>query len=419
MPGVHMVGASALRDFEEYFGRTPTHIVRAPGRVNLIGEHIDYHRLPVMPFALDRAVYVVFATADGSGSDRPPGRVRIATGAGKIAEGAFEPDEFMLDGTSDGTPAGTLDGALAKLPAGDWRNYVRAAAQSLMAENGATTGMDAWVASDLPVASGLSSSSALVVAVGLALARANQIVVGRRAFAEKMASAERFTGTQGGGMDQAASLLSQEGCLSLIDFGPLRVEHVPFPDELRVLLASSGEVAEKSGTVQAEYNERRETGARALDRVSRDLGYGGATFRGLLTGVPAAKILSTAAELLDPQELSRFNHVVTEWYRVRLARKALESRDHAGLGRLLTASHASLRDDYGVSTPALDALVAAAQNAGALGARLTGAGFGGSAVALTTRDTEKAVRDALVEVAGSSEAVISVRPAAGAGVVEI
>jgi galactokinase len=412
-----MVTENALCSFEAEYGRPPTHIARAPGRVNLVGEHVDYHMLPVMPFAIDRAVYLLFAPA---GVTAPGGvsRVRIATAAGEFEaagktpgggrpDALFQADDFQLDGE------------ISRLPAGDWRNYVRAAAQSLVLEQDAATGIDAWVASDLPVAAGLSSSSALVVAVGLALARVNEVVVGRRAFAEQMARAERFTGTRGGGMDQAASLLSREGCVSWIEFDPLGVEHVSFPDDLRVLLADSGEVAEKSGPDQEAYNQRRETGARALERVSSALGRGGATFREILRAVPATEILGAASDHLNPMELSRFSHVVTEWYRVRLARKAVEAGDAAGLGRLLYAAHASLRDDYEVSTPALDLLVAAARNAGALGARLTGAGFGGSVVVLATSETERDVRDALVGATGSESSVLGVRPADGAGVMEL
>ena len=159
-----------LQAFEERYGRSATHIARAPGRVNLIGEHIDYHHLPVMPFAIERAISVVFAPASGGSGD---GRVRIGTAQGELAAADFEADHFEV---SD---------QLEKLPAGDWRNYVRAAAQSLASEQQISGGLDAWVVSDLPVAAGLSSSSALVVAVGLALGRVNEVVVGRRAFAEQ------------------------------------------------------------------------------------------------------------------------------------------------------------------------------------------------------------------------------------------
>jgi galactokinase len=399
------------------YGRPATHVVRAPGRVNLIGEHIDYHDLPVMPFAIDAAVYVVFAAAErqvaGSAS-----RVRISSAAGS----GESVQECAVDSPADDFQADEfrLDSRIERLPGGDWRNYVRAAARSLRQEQGAGIGVDAWVVSDLPVAVGLSSSSALVVGVGLALARANECLMGGRAFAQQMAGAERFTGTEGGGMDQAASLLSKMGCVSRIGFAPLSVEHVPFPDDLRVMLANSGDTAEKSGGVQDQYNERRETGTGALVVVSEALGVGAPeSYSELLADRDVGEVLEFAEGALDQRALSRFRHVVTEWERVRGAKHALEAGEFAELGRLLFASHQSLRDDYEVSTPTLDRLVEAARRAGALGARVTGAGFGGSVVVLATKGTEREVRDAMVEATGSEAAVMSVRPSDGASVMEM
>ncbi|MEN8374009.1 MAG: galactokinase [Gemmatimonadota bacterium] len=394
--------------FRMRYGRSPTHAVRAPGRVNLIGEHIDYHGLPVMPFAIDRAVTVLLAPSlAGSGA----GRVRIANSASDLVG-----DDFRLF-----EPIVPLGG-------GDWRNYPRAAAKALAEHESSemicTRGVDALVASDLPTGAGLSSSSALVVGVGLALAHVNGLETDRMAFAARMARAERFVGTEGGGMDQAACMLSRDRHVSLLSFEPLSVEYLRFPEELSVLVADSGDVAEKSGSVRVAYNERRASGASALVAVAAAVGYAGASFAELLTAFDARELLEAAAGVLagnfgddvgEGRGLRRFRHVVTEARRVANAREALVNGDAERLGALLTASHASLRDDYEVSTPSLDELVEVALHAGALGARLTGAGFGGAAIALVNAADEEAVRAALEVVAGA-DAVMSARPSGGATV---
>ena len=378
--------------FESLYGERPTHVVRAPGRVNLIGEHVDYHDLPVMPFATDLALWIAFRRR----ADR---RLRIGT-----TEPGMEPEELEL------VPE------IGSRESGDWRNYVRAAARSLVRVQEVKRGADALVLSDLPVASGLSSSSALVVGVGLMLARIADAELDRARFAEQMAIAERYTGTRGGGMDQAACLLSRAAHVSLMDFDPVRVRPIPFPAGAVVVVADSGERAEKSGAVQAAYNERRESGIRALGAVADDFGRSDAGYRELVDAFGESECLERGAELLEPQEFSRYRHVVTEYGRVRAAVDALETVALAELGRLLDASHASLRDDYGVSTPALDRLVACARDAGALGARLTGAGFGGSVLALVEAAQAERVGEALASETGDPEAVRRVRPSDGASV---
>jgi len=378
--------------FEEVYGEYPTHVVRAPGRVNLIGEHVDYHDLPVMPFATDLAIRIAFRRRN----DR---RLRIhTTGPG------MEPEDLEL-----------IPEIESREP-GDWRNYVRAAARSLVRVQKIQRGADAVVVTDLPVASGLSSSSALVVGVGLMLAHIADADLERARFAEQMAIAERFTGTRGGGMDQAACLLSTGGHVSLMEFDPVRVRPVPFPEGAAVVVADSGQRAEKSGAAQAAYNERRETGIRALGRVADDFGRSDAGYRALVDAFGEAECLERGTEILEPHELSRFRHVVTEYGRVRAAIEALEGGALRDLGRLLDASHASLRGDYGVSTPRLDELVVAARGAGALGARLTGAGFGGSILALVSPDDCEGVVEALASVAGSRDAVRRAVPSDGASV---
>ncbi|HSM35971.1 MAG TPA: galactokinase family protein [Longimicrobiales bacterium] len=406
------MGDSAARRFQDVFGRLPTIAVRVPGRVNLIGEHIDYHGLPVLPFAIDRGLTVLASPA----SDRHPARVRFMTAAPGLPA-----DDFDL-----GEP-------MAPLGSGDWRDYPRAAASWIVAMGGAGRGLDALVVSDLPMASGLSSSSALVVASALALSRVNEYPVEPLTLAEQLAAAERFTGTRGGGMDQAACLLSRRDHATRLSFDPLRAEHVPFPRDLSVIVVDSGERAAKAGSVQAPYNDRRSVGAAALAAVAGRLGMTDATYPRLLHERPADELLDVARGTLEATPFARFRHVVTEAGRVDAASAALSAWDGDRLGRLLMASHASLRDDYEVSTPRLDAIVEAALEAGALGARLTGAGFGGSVIVLAEVESAPDLGDALrawcegagfpvggrrdVEAqAAPHDAVMLVRPAAGAEV---
>jgi len=343
--------------------------VSAPGRVNLIGEHIDYHGGAVLPIALRRRIHVTYRA-------RPDRRIRARS------EG-YGAREF------EWTPG------LVPVAAGDWENYLRAAAQAVAAKWGAAAGVDAGIVSDLPPAAGLSSSSALLVAFTLALLRAN----GREAsFAELMEvlpDAEQFVGTRGGGMDHAASLASRAGCASLIEFDPLSVRHIPVPEGWSFLVANSGENAEKSGAVRELYNARRRAGTAALERL------GLRSYRDAAVGLGAN---------LPPEERDAFEHVTTEFRRVRQAVEAWSHADALLFGRLLLDSHASLRDRLRVSTPALDRLVEAAMDAGALGARLTGAGFGGCAVIFCRTQDLARVRSAL----SPSYELIDAQPGPGA-----
>ena len=288
------------------------HCVRAPGRVNLIGEHIDYHGLPVFPMALQRCVTIHFAP-----------RADTLIRAESVG---FQPREF------DWRPS------LDRAPAGDWSNYLRAAALAVSGKWGVGRGIDASIISDLPPAAGLSSSSALLTAFALALLRANQINATFEQLIDILPDGEQFVGTRGGGMDHAASLASHAGHASLIRFNPIRVELVSLPPRWTFFVIDSRIKAEKSGAVRDRYNFVRDHP--------------------------------------DPR------HVPAEAERVLQAADAMRHDQPERFGELMLASHASLRDNLQVSHPELDAIVEAALAAGALGARLTGAGFGGSVVAL-------------------------------------
>ena len=364
---------SLRQAFEAAFGTRPTHLSRAPGRVNLIGEHTDYNDLPVLPMALHREVRIVALPRDD-------GLIRLEN-----VRGEFAAVEFRL---GDDIPRG---------PLGHWGNYVRAPAQELSRHSSISRGFDGVVHSSVPVASGLSSSSALVNAVGLALMRINRVDLDPLAAADLMAEAERYTGTRGGGMDQAISMAAREGCASRIDFSPLRASHVEVPDDWRFVVADSGIRAEKSGSARASYNLRRAQCEEAIEWVGKVLADRGLIPRDVLGYAPLVALLghdallSAGAGILREEGLKRFRHVVSEARRVDEACEALRRRDIAGFGALMDASHTSLAKDFEVSIRELDQLVEIARRGGAVGARLTGAGFGGCVVALSPKDGAQTV----------------------------
>lgn len=335
MPPAHTHVRTAFR---EAFGLGASGVAFAPGRVNLIGEHIDYHGGPVLPAALQRGVTVAW----GNRQDTHVHALSVDS------EGEPRHATARFDLTAIGD----------SVPGGGWANYLKAAATMALQEH--PTGLNLLVTSDLPEASGLSSSSAVIVATGLAMLAASRQLESltdtrRLELAAQLADAERYVGTSGGGMDQAASLGGRTGCALRIDFDPLRWRAVPFPEPLRLIVAHTGVRAEKSGAAQARYNDIR-----------------------------ASRHQPEVAE-----------HVRTETERVDQLEAALVAGDAAACGALMDASHASLRDRLRVSHPALDALVNVARDTGAYGARMTGAGFGGSIVALADRGSASSILAAL------------------------
>ena len=352
------------RAFAGRYGRAPRGF-RAPGRVNLIGEHTDDNGGFVLPMAIDRSTYVAAAARE----DR---RVFVHS---LNREESFE---FDLD-----RPGETRRGI--------WLDYVEGVARALESKGARLRGAEMMLLSEVPAGAGLSSSAALEVSSGLALASVSGAQVARIELALAGQEAEHtYVGAMVGIMDQFVAARAREGHALLIDCRTLEATHVPF-DTSRVCVCIT-DTNVKHELSASEYNARRaecEEGVRLL--------------RSFLPGIEQLRDVSVEdferhAEHLPEVVRRRCRHVVTENERTLAAARALRAGDLAGMGRLMYESHYSLRDDYEVSSPELDVLVELARGlGGVLGARMTGGGFGGSTVTLLSRerfaDFERAVTD--------------------------
>ena len=344
------------RAFVDLYGNPPTTTAAAPGRVNLIGEHTDYNDGFVLPAALPLRTTVELSPRD----DRT---VRVCSR--EFPEQGIQ--TFSLDRLAE---------------TGDWTDYVRGMAWALT-DHGVSRGFDVRIASDVPVGSGLSSSAALLIAVGRALRDAFHLDIDDLVLARTARRAETdFVGAPVGIMDQMACSLADEDSALFIDTRTLAYERVPLPSTAELLVIDSGV---RHSHVTGEYRVRREECARAAAALGVE------TLRDV-----DERALEAIAALPEPLN-RRARHVVTENARVRAAVTALRSSDLVEVGRLFAASHRSMRDDFQVSTPAVDALVETAQSVrGVYGARLTGGGFGGSIVALTEPGRAIAAGEAIV-----------------------
>lgn len=337
---------SALIDkFARTFAAAPDIIVRAPGRVNLIGEHTDYNDGFVLPMAINYDVRI----AARARSDRV---VRLHSVRFDQA------DSFDLS-------------CVVRLHSGpSWANYVRGVVDVLQREGYVLQGLDAAIEGNVPIGAGLSSSAALELASLTAFRLLSGLTISPVCAALLCQRAEsEFVGVRCGIMDQLISSLGRENHALLIDCRSLEHSPVPLPPDVSVVVVDSAVHRE---LVESAYNERRaqcEEAARRLGvRALRDL---------------SVDELAASLNALPPAVARRARHVVSENQRVLDSVAALSNGDVAALGALLNASHASLRDLFEVSTPAIDTLVEIQQSApGCWGARLTGAGFGGCTVAL-------------------------------------
>ena len=346
-------------EFEQAFGTAvrPS-IAVAPGRVNLIGEHTDYNDGFVLPMAIDRHVAVAFAP-------RADGIVRAyAAEFGQTRELSL--DALARRTTSDPTRRSSRGG---------WFGYVAGVVWAMLGAGQRVQGADLAIAADLPVGAGLSSSAALEMAVARALCAVSGIAWEPRAAARFGQQAEHeFAGVACGIMDQLSVAAAREGSALLVDCRSLDIRDVPVPDTARILVFDSGVRRELATSA---YNDRRA----ACERVVAALHERHTWIRALRDADDA--LLADVAPTLDPTDVRRASHVIAENQRPASLADAFAAGDLARAGRLMMHSHASLRDLYEVSSPELDTLVdLAIEQPGCTGARLTGAGFGGCAIAL-------------------------------------
>ena len=329
--------------------------VLSPGRVNLLGEHVDYNQGVVLPIAIDR--YVRLAA-------RPRADRTVVVESRALGQQV----SFQLDNLQ-----ARVDGAGNPLPA--WALYPAGVAWALGEAGLAVGGLDAVITSDLPAGAGLSSSAALEMAFALAWGKAGGWQVERMQLARICQGAEnRFVGMNCGLMDQFACAHGVARHALLFDTRSLQWQPLPMPPDTVVIVADSGVRRELSQTA---YNQRRAACEQAVQALRADL-----PDIHSLRDVSLAQ-LQTFTDRMPAELYLRAQHVVTEMERVRQAAMYLVQDDAAGFGRLMNASHASLRDAFEVSTAELDWLAARAQTLdGCYGARLTGAGFGGCTVNL-------------------------------------
>jgi galactokinase len=363
----------ALRAYKDRFGGAPEVVASAPGRVNLIGEHTDYNGGFVLPCAVERRV----AAAVGRG-----GNELYSTRFDETRPVSNERDS-------------------------SWADYPRGVVWAIGEAGHKIGGFQAAFAGDVPLGSGLSSSAAIEAATALALDTLFGLEMDRKDLAVLCQRAENeFVGVNSGIMDQYASLLCERGSALLVDCRSLEAKNVPLDLEAAGLALVVCDTRVERTLAETGYNDRRAT----CERAARTLGI--------------EQLRDAGEEDLDRlsgEELKRARHVVSENGRVLEAVEALRAEDFHELGRLMYASHASMRDDFEISTRELDAFVELADEAGALGARLTGAGFGGCAIALILApDAETLVHNVRREFAQrrfEEPAFYEFRPAAGAEVV--
>ncbi|WP_243062572.1 galactokinase [Humibacter sp. RRB41] len=381
---------TARARFTELYGRAPQGIWSAPGRVNLIGEHTDYNDGFVFLFAIDRRTVAALALRD----DRT---VRLTS--------SFT-DEIVETTLADLGPGG----------AHGWQNYPLGVAWALSqsglgqlgADLDAVPGFDLYLDSDVPVGAGLSSSAAIESAVAVALNDVWRLDLDRNALVKAGHIAENeVVGAPTGILDQSASLLGRLDCGIFIDCRSLERDVIPLGfDEagLEVLVMDTKVEHEHAAGGYAARRASCEAGARELGVESlREVS---------ISDLPRAR------EVLDGETFRRVRHVVTENQRVLDTVRTLREQGPRAIGDLMDASHRSLRDDFEVSVPQLDLAVEISQNYGAIGARMTGGGFGGSAIALVPRElishVEAAVDGAFAEHGYAQPDLFAVVPSDGA-----
>ena len=370
-----------IDEFCRRYGVKPSIVARAPGRVNLIGDHTDYNDGFVLPMAIDREVWLAVRPRD----DR-----RVTVHSIDFDEDAA----FALDDNGART--------------GGWVEYVRGVAWALESNGNPTRGWEGVAAGDVPVGAGLSSSAALELAAARTFAAVSGVVWRPVAMARLAQRAENeWVGVNCGIMDQLISAAGAAGHALLIDCRSLETQSVLIPKTAVVIVLDTGT---RRGLVDSAYNERRSQ----CEQAARFFGVTA------LRDVDLATFESREREL-DPVTGRRARHVITENVRTVAAADLLEKGDVAAVGLLMDQSHVSLRDDFEVSRPELDTMVQLARReSGCFGARMTGAGFGGCAVALVDRAHASAfarnVAEAYTRAVGLRPAVYVCAASQGASV---
>jgi galactokinase len=365
--------------------RDDIRVVRAPGRVNLIGEHTDYNEGFVLPAAIDLEIRIAYLPTD----DRRVELTRLDTG---------DRDGFDLD--------------LTRAKNGSWLDYVAGTAWALGETRLPLTGLRGVIASTLPTSAGLSSSAAIELVSAWAMLDDAAAAVDRFELARRCQRAENgYVGVMGGLLDQFAESCGVAGSALFLDCRSNEWRPVPLPPDLDLVVLHTGSTR---SLTRSEYNVRRsqcEAAVAALSRADPSIH----SLRDV-----TAEALASAAGRLDAVEFRRASHIVGENERVGATVEALEAGDLEAVGMLFAASHASLRDDYEVSSPELDAMVEIAVSVpGVVAARMTGAGFGGCTVNLVRPDGVAALAETVREQyparTGLTPMILPVKVAWGAG----
>jgi galactokinase len=388
------IAARATARFNERYGRHPRWIAAAPGRVNIIGEHIDYNDGFVLPMAIDR--YCVIAAAESELD-----KVSVYSVATE------EEAKIQL------APAGATGSASAITNPGHWSNYVAGVIAGCSARNMRPRGFSAVIDSDVPVGGGLSSSAAIEVATATLLEAMRGATLGLVEKALLCQKAEHeYAGVPCGIMDQFASVMCRPDHLMLLDCRSQEIEHIPLSDpNITVLIINSNVKHELSGGEYAERRSQCESAARKLDVTS-------------LRDTSLEQLEGKRGELSDV-EYRRARHAIGEIARTIEAARVIKAGEWPRVGQLMYASHDSLRDDYEVSCAELDLLVDLARQigpaGGVIGSRMTGGGFGGCTVSLVETKKVEEVAQRLSQKyqaeTGIEPSILTSRPARGAHVV--